>query len=311
MPAVSRRSRDELIIGNGLRVDARFAYLLKSVMELGSLNAAARRVGVPYASAWEWISKAESFLGRRLMERQRGGEGGGGARLTGDGVALLRELEAIMGGGADLAVSGSNDEAVPRLLGLLELSSSSEWVGSLNGLSKVLMMEVDVAGIHLMGGNEEAIDELGLSKELRLVKGYRRSIGLVIRSELTLKQVVEGLREGRLRLKMRNLGSGTRMLIDKFLADNGLDPAEVASPPSVARTHVEVAKAVARGEADVGVAIEYAASLLGLQFIRLAVEDFDFVYLRGNNRPAIRKFESLLESDVAKSMISRMKGYIV
>ncbi len=103
-----------------------------------------------------------------------------------------------MGGGADLAVSGSNDEAVPRLLGLLELSSSSEWVGSLNGLSKVLMMEVDVAGIHLMGGNEEAIDELGgLSKELRLVKGgYRRSIGLVIRSELTLKQVVEGgLRE--------------------------------------------------------------------------------------------------------------------
>ncbi len=61
-----------------------------------------------------------------------------------------------------------------------------------------------------------------------------------------------------------------------------------------------------------GVAIEYAASLLGLQFIRLAVEDFDFVYLRGgNNRPAIRKFESLLESDVAKSMISRMKGYIV
>ncbi|MGC8597417.1 MAG: substrate-binding domain-containing protein [Thermocladium sp.] len=303
------KSRDELIIDNGIKLDSRVIELLRQVKELGSLNAAALRINVPYASAWEWIHRLEVQLGYRLIEKKRGGINGGGTKLTNKGEEFLDRIEGIISNRIDLSIAGSNDEALNLIIKGISARIKNEWIGSLNGLSRVLMMETDVAGIHFLGGNEEIIDEMGLSRDIKLIRGYKRSIGLVTRTDLTMKEIIEGIRGGKLKIKNRNLGSGTRMLMDRFMQDNGIDPINARASPSVAYTHSEIVESIRSGEADVGAAIEYAAIKSGLRFTRLTVESFDLIYLRGNNKPIIRKLESLLESDQIRETINNMPGY--
>ncbi|MEE9200488.1 MAG: LysR family transcriptional regulator [Candidatus Brocadiales bacterium] len=64
--------------------------LLEAVDELGSLNAAAKKLGMSYRAAWGKIKATEKRLGVKLLESNVGGRGGGGARLTRDAREILR-----------------------------------------------------------------------------------------------------------------------------------------------------------------------------------------------------------------------------
>jgi molybdate transport system regulatory protein len=69
--------------------------LLRAVAETGSISAAARTLGFSYKRAWLLIDTLNRGCGRPVVERSVGGRGGGGARLTPLGTALLRHYEAI------------------------------------------------------------------------------------------------------------------------------------------------------------------------------------------------------------------------
>ncbi len=56
--------------------------LLEVIEETGSISAAAVRMNVHYRRAWDKLDEMEKSLGVRLVERQTGGAGGGGAHLT-------------------------------------------------------------------------------------------------------------------------------------------------------------------------------------------------------------------------------------
>src|SRR3990167_5564785 len=56
--------------------------LLESIDRLGSLNAAAKELGMSYRAAWGKIKATEKALGIKLLEVTTGGKGGGGATLT-------------------------------------------------------------------------------------------------------------------------------------------------------------------------------------------------------------------------------------
>ena len=56
--------------------------LLEAIEETGSISAAAERMDVPYRRAWDKLDEMEKGLGMRLVDRQVGGSGGGGAQLT-------------------------------------------------------------------------------------------------------------------------------------------------------------------------------------------------------------------------------------
>jgi len=56
--------------------------LLEAIEQNGSISAAADGMGVQYRLAWDRLDEMETGLGVRLVERQVGGPGGGGARLT-------------------------------------------------------------------------------------------------------------------------------------------------------------------------------------------------------------------------------------
>lgn len=64
--------------------------LLEAVDELGSLNAAAGKLGMSYRAAWGKIKATEKRLGIKLLESNVGGRGVGGARLTKDAKELLK-----------------------------------------------------------------------------------------------------------------------------------------------------------------------------------------------------------------------------
>ena len=53
------------------------AKLLALIDLYGSILAAAKRLDLPYSSAWEYISRIERALGLRILEVRRGGRGGG------------------------------------------------------------------------------------------------------------------------------------------------------------------------------------------------------------------------------------------
>lgn len=63
--------------------------LLQAIDSTGSIRSAAERLKVPYRRAWEKVREMETRSDRRLVETEVGGEGGGGARLTGAARDLI------------------------------------------------------------------------------------------------------------------------------------------------------------------------------------------------------------------------------
>jgi molybdate transport system regulatory protein len=71
--------------------------LLEAIAEAGSISAAARSLGMSYRRAWELVAELNQTFPSPVVERITGGAGGGGAKLTRLGEALVlgfRDIEA-------------------------------------------------------------------------------------------------------------------------------------------------------------------------------------------------------------------------
>jgi len=70
--------------------------ILKSVHEEGTITQGAKKLQMSYRYAWGVIKKIEKKLGITLVETFKGGtEGGGGARVTEDGLKLMNMYASI------------------------------------------------------------------------------------------------------------------------------------------------------------------------------------------------------------------------
>ncbi|MDD5029561.1 MAG: LysR family transcriptional regulator [Rhodoferax sp.] len=72
--------------------------VLRLVGQTGSISQAAREAGISYKAAWQAIDTLTNLSGVALVDRSVGGSGGGGARITEQGLALLAladELTAV------------------------------------------------------------------------------------------------------------------------------------------------------------------------------------------------------------------------
>jgi molybdate transport system regulatory protein len=72
--------------------------LLRLIQKGRSINAAAKTMGIPYSKAWTYIDAMEKRLGFPLVNRQRGGAGGGEASLTPQAVTLLEKFTLLQKG---------------------------------------------------------------------------------------------------------------------------------------------------------------------------------------------------------------------
>jgi putative molybdopterin biosynthesis protein len=78
----------------------------------------------------------------------------------------------------------------------------------------------------------------------------------------------------------------------------------------VARSHVEVARLVALGRADAGIAIPSVARAEGLDFVELAEEPFDLVFASSLARdPRLVALVDALESRAFRRELGSLGGY--
>jgi molybdate-binding protein len=95
----------------------------------------------------------------------------------------------------------------------------------------------------------------------------------------------------------RDPESGTRLLFDQCLLQQGIDSSRINGYEQVEFTHAAVAAYVASDMADASFGVEAAAQQFDLDFVRLLTEDYLFV---------CRK--QFLESDSVKRVLAVMKG---
>lgn len=69
--------------------------LLQAVQSRGSINAAAKDLGVSFRKAWAQLQALEEIYPQPLLERRIGGQGGGETRLTAEAVRLMERFERL------------------------------------------------------------------------------------------------------------------------------------------------------------------------------------------------------------------------
>ncbi len=201
---------------------------------------------------------------------------------------------------ADLVIIGSHCVGLDLLVGkLIRLGIRAKLmiVGSMGGLAAARRGECDIAGIHLMDPATGAYNRPMLTDTLTLVEGYGRMQGFVFRrgdvrfeGKSFNEALAAALGEAGCAMVNRNAGSGTRILIDKWLGEK-----RPAGHGTQTKSHSAVAVAVSQQRADWGIAIDTVARHYGLGFIPVQEEQYDFVVPKSRlERPPVRAFCALL-----------------
>jgi len=70
-------------------------HLLRLIQKTGSINAAAKAMGISYRKAWTYIDAMEKRLGFPLVIRRKGGAGGGESVISPQAATLLEKFHAL------------------------------------------------------------------------------------------------------------------------------------------------------------------------------------------------------------------------
>ena len=79
----------------GARIGPGKVALLEAIARTGSISAAGRALRMSYRRAWELVEDLNRHLGTPAVATAAGGSGGGGARLTATGAAIISEYRAL------------------------------------------------------------------------------------------------------------------------------------------------------------------------------------------------------------------------
>ena len=114
-----------------------------------------------------------------------------------------------------------------------------------------------------------------------LVNFARWELGLATAAGNPLKlRGFEDLAREHLRIANRELGSGARAALDEAIGQLGIGTDSIEGYRREFAGHLEVAAAIATGQADLGVTIRVAADVYGLGFVPLREERYDLVILK-------------------------------
>jgi molybdate transport system regulatory protein len=81
--------RIRIVFGDDEMIGPGKVELLERIAQSGSIAAAGREMGMSYKRAWELVGTLNAMFREPLVERTRGGSGGGGATLTQAGREVL------------------------------------------------------------------------------------------------------------------------------------------------------------------------------------------------------------------------------
>jgi putative molybdopterin biosynthesis protein len=108
----------------------------------------------------------------------------------------------------------------------------------------------------------------------------------------------------------RQKGSGTRILLDYLLNQNGLAADRIKGYDREEITHTAVAAAVASGTADAGMGILSAARIYDLGFIPLIWEQYDLLVAdKTLEHPEFKHLLEVIKSNDFAERLERLGGY--
>jgi len=315
--------------------------LLTAVLDAGSIRHAAQSLGCSYRHLWGSLRGWEEKLGQPLIiwsqgqrarptqfaERLLWAERRARTRMQPHIEALRSDLARVVADAKDqrhqlLTVQASHDMALSVLqqhvAGTADLHLDIRFQGSADALRALSDRQCLVAGFHVpaLGGAApvfaKALKPLLKPGRHKLIGCARRMQGLMVRREhAALIRTFPDVIRHRLRFVNRQLGSGTRMLIDHLLHEHSIDPGDLPGYDGLTEeTHVAVALCVASGLADAGVGVEAAALEFGLHFEPLVEENYFLACLKTNlGHAAVLRLCAALAGSGWRDILANLPGY--
>jgi len=231
---------------------------------------------------------------------------------------LLVPPEEIEG---TLVVLGSHDNTLDLLANLLRrrdhrLRLSSGHVGSLGGLMALRQGRAHLGGSHLYHPETNSYNVPYIERHLpgmplKLINLAWREQGLMVAPGNPKNiRTIRDLARPEVRFINRQRGAGTRLLLDYFLKEEGIDPAGIRGYDREEYTHMAVAVNVHSGTADAGLGIMAAARALGLDFIPLAPERYDLVVPETTfDDPRFKTLLEVVRSREFQEAVEALGGY--
>ena len=230
-------------------------------------------------------------------------------------VELYRDLDEIDN---TVVAIGSHDLILDVIADLMPAEYpgnflTSTHLGSMGGLMALKRGEAHIAPTHLLNEADGVYNVAYLKKIFRepmaLIKGVNRIQGIIVEkgNPLGINTVSDLVGK---RYINRQRGAGTRVLFDYLLKKEGIETDRIKGYDREGATHMAVAAAIQGGSADAGMGILSAAKALGLDFIPVGNEEYDFaIPVKYLELPHVQKFISVLKSDLFKAKLEELGGY--
>lgn len=276
--------------------------LLTGIRDLGSISQAAASAGLSYRHAWGLLREFEEQFGAALVQKARGqgsmlsplaqkliwADKRIAARLSPLLESLASELEQelaalLANDRRAVRITASHGFAIDALIRQLQdkdIAVDLKYRSSTEAVAALARGECDLAGFHLpVGEFEQAaaaqyLRWLNVRQHALIHLAYRTQGLFVAKGNPKGIHGLEDLTRRDVRFVNRQSGSGTRVLLELFLAKHGIRTADIAGYESAEFTHAAVAAYVASGMADVSFGVETAARRFDLDFIPIVREQY-------------------------------------
>ncbi len=324
--------RDE----NNREIDNKLFELLHGIHEFGKLTEACKAASISYRHGWNLIQNWSQFFETELVALQKGR----GAKLNPIGEKLLwmreradarfspqmsnlatelntelRRLAALEQ--PKINISASHGYAVAMLPELCpELDLVLNYTHPREAIQALLDGRCDMAGLHIpcsdlpAGAHPEYLSMLN-PNEHEIIRFCTRQQGLMFAKD-NPKDIegISDLTRDDIKIINRNPDSGTRLLLEYLLLQEGIEPASINGFESEEFTHSAVAAHIAANMADTGFGVGHAAKQFGLDFLHLASEHYVFIVNKNAEPDATRQlFIEQLKSVELQRSIRRLFGY--
>ncbi|MFD2179326.1 TOBE domain-containing protein [Veronia pacifica] len=170
-----------LSLNNKVFANPRRIALLEKITQTGSLNQAARQADISYKAAWDAVNAMNSAFDTPVVLSEKGGKGGGGARLTPFGQRLLT-VYRLTRQVQDMALNALQDQniAMDNLLDLmahfsLQTSARNQFTAKITDIISV-------------GINDRIVTTLpgGQGCETTVTRASSKRLGLEVGSHILL-----------------------------------------------------------------------------------------------------------------------------
>jgi len=189
--------------------------------------------------------------------------------------------------------------------------------GSLDSLIAMYEGRADIVSTHLFDGdtgdyNIPYIRKILVSNPFVVFKFIERQAGFyVAKNNPKNIKAWEDLKRGDVSIVNREQGAGARILLDEQLRLHNIKRNNVNGYNIEQTSHLSVASAITNGQADVGVGIENAAKMAGVDFIPKMKENYDLVILNTqNNQSLIDQVTNILKDQSFQDKLKSL-GYTV